>query len=286
MTHKKSIYSATGMVEAAFTLPFKVIGIGATRLVKGRVLTQKTGARFAKPRQYKKYLSARHKGLLIDGRNLRLSEEESFKNVAVIARTGAGKTSRFIIPNVLDKAKMNASMVINDPRGEVYAATSGAMKRAGYDIKVIAPHQAEISARFNPLAEARDDIELDAIAELLVRAGNPNNSDAFWNAGATRFASVFLKALRNVEKTEGRPVMTLTNLAYLLQNFGSDGAPLTNFMANATIDPDCPNDPTLWNEWKGVLTGNPEGVQSFVLNALTALRAMSNRNVAWLTSGV
>jgi type IV secretion system protein VirD4 len=39
----------------------------------------------------------------------------------------------------------------------------------------------------------------------------------------------------------------------------------------------------LWNEWKGLLTGNEEGVRSFVLNALTSLRALSNRRVAWLT---
>jgi type IV secretory pathway TraG/TraD family ATPase VirD4 len=34
-----------------------------------------------------------------------------------------------------------------------------------------------------------------------------------------------------------------------------------------------------------LLTGNPEGVQSFVLNALTALRALTNPKVGWLTSG-
>ncbi len=274
----------TDTVKTAFSLPFKAIGYGTYRLFKDWALTEKSGARLAKPKQHKDFIGKRHEGLLLDGYDLHLSEDESAKNVAVIARTGAGKTSRFIIPNVLDKAKAKASLIINDPRGEVFAATSAAMQRAGYRIVVIDPTRPDLSARFNPLAEARDDIELEQIAEILVRAGNPNDKDAFWNAGATRLVSVLLKALRNAERSSGRPVRTLANLAFLLQNFGADGGPINAWMADASIDPDDPGDPTLWNEWKGVLTGNLEGVQSFVLNALTALRALSNRNLIWLTS--
>jgi type IV secretory pathway TraG/TraD family ATPase VirD4 len=55
-------------------------------------------------------------------------------------------------------------------------------------------------------------------------------------------------------------------------------------MARYSINPDDPEDPRLWNEWKGVLTGNEEGVQSFVLNAITALKALSNHKIAKLTS--
>ena len=274
----------TDTVKAAFTLPFKAISVGSTRLFKEWALTEKSGAKLAKPKQHRDFMGKHHKGALLDGHSLRLSEDETSKNIVVMARTGAGKTSRNIIPNVLDKRKAAASLIINDPRGEVFAATSAAMQRAGYRVIVINPADAEISARFNPFAEARDDIELEQIAEIIVRAGNPQDQDAFWNSGAIRLVSVLLKALRNVERSTGQPVLTLANLTFLLQNFGADGGPINDWMANSSIDPHDPHDPTLWNEWKGALTGNPEGVQSFVLNALTALRALSNRNLAWLTS--
>ena len=55
-------------------------------------------------------------------------------------------------------------------------------------------------------------------------------------------------------------------------------------MIRNTAFPDNPNDGTLWNEWQGLLTGNEEGIQSFVMSAITALRALSNQNVARLTA--
>ena len=271
-------------ITGAFALPFKGLALGAGLVIKGRLLTQQTGAKFAKRRDYRDWMSASHHGVLIDGESLRLSEPESFQNVCLIARVGAGKTSRYIIPNVLDKAAHHCSIVVNDPKGEVFDATSAAMQKAGFKIVRIDPERPETSSRFNPLTEVRDDIELEQVAEILVRAGNPDDKDGFWNKGATRFVALFLKCLRNTAAAEGREVFTLANLNYLLQNFGSLGKPLDAFMARATIDPLNPSDRRLWTEWKGLLTGNPEGVQSFVLNALTALRALSNRKVAWLTA--
>ena len=275
----------TDTIKAAFTLPFRAIGLGATLLVKGRLLNQQTGAKLAKPREYRTWLDKRHTGLLVDGQSLSLSETESFQNVCLVARVGAGKTSRYIIPNVLNRADKPCSLVVNDPKGEVFAATSAAMKRAGYKIVVIDPEHPERSSRFNPLAEVHDDIELEQIAEILVRCGNPDDKSSFWNKGATRFVSLFLKCLRNVARSQNPQLLSLTNLHLLLQSFGALGRPLDHFMAHATIDPANPHDKRLWHEWKGLLTGNPEGVQSFVLTALTALTQMSNRKLAWLTAG-
>lgn len=270
-------------VKAAFALPFRALGAGASFLVRGRLFNQTSGAQFSKRRDHRGWLKAGHTGLLIDGHALAMSEIESFQNLCLIARVGAGKTSRFIIPNVLNRADKPCSMVINDPKGEVFAATSKAMQDAGYKIVVIDPEHPERSSRFNPLLEMRDDVELEQIAEILIRCGNPTDKDGFWNKGATRFVSLFLKCLRNVAQAQGPAYLTLANVNYLFQNFGSLGRSLDHFMASATINPRNPADKRLWHEWKGLLTGNPEGVQSFVLNGLTAMQALSNPNIAWLT---
>ena len=103
------------------------------------MLKEHSGAQFAGRREYKQFLNPANEGLLLDGDNLRLSERESFQNVCVIARVGAGKTSQYIIPNVLDKAERNCSLVINDPKGEVYEQTSQYMKDKGFEILVIDP---------------------------------------------------------------------------------------------------------------------------------------------------
>ena len=269
--------------KSLVTFPFRALFKTGEFLVKKQMLKEHSGAQFASRKEYKQFLNPANEGLLLDGDNLRLSERESFQNVCVIARVGAGKTSQYIIPNVLDKAERNCSMVINDPKGEVYEQTSQYMKDKGFEILVIDPENLDHSSRFNPLWEAKSGIELEQIAQILINAGNPGSRDPFWNNGAIRFTSLFLKCLVNAAD-ENPAYFSLHNLYYLLQNFGEDGAALDEFMIRNTAFPDNPNDGTLWNEWQGLLTGNEEGIQSFVMSAITALRALSNQNVARLTA--
>ncbi len=265
--------------------PFKLGYIGLKYLLMGRVVNSTTGADFAKKSEYSTYLHSRNRGLLLDGDNLKLSERDSFQNVAVIARIGAGKTSRYIIPNVLEKARSQCSIVVNDPKGEVFEHTSAVMKQHGYKVIIIDPENIDRSSYFNPLAEAKQSIELEQIAEILVRCGIPSSGgkNDFWLQGAIRFVSLFIKCLKNAGEADPA-YFNLHNLYYLFQNFGEDGKALDKFMSRYTIDPDNPTDASLWNEYKGVMTGNREGVQSFVLNAITSLRALSNQNIAKITA--
>ena len=275
-----------------FFLPFRALGLFVAFLLKKQILSRTEGARLAGKRDYSDRLNARNTGLLLDGDSLKLSEKESFQNVCVIARVGAGKTSRYIIPNVIERgnSKIPCSVVVNDPKGEVYEATSGYMKSHGFRVIVIDPEHPDRSHTFNPLTEARDDIELDQIAEILIKAGKGggnsqggSSSGDFWASGAVRFVSVFLGCLRNAGR-DNPAFNTLANLYYLFQNFGEDGSKLDGFMARYSVNPDDPKDTRLWNEWQGVLTGNKEGVQSFVLNGITALSAMRQANIAKITN--
>ena len=266
-----------------FNWIYKGAKTGLVYLVKGAVLHNKTGADFAKPSEYSEYLSPNNKGLLVDGQSLKLSEKMSFQNVCVMASVGAGKTTRYIIPNVLERAKSKCSIVVHDPKGEVYESTSKHMADRGYKIILIDPENIERSSCFNPLLEARNDIELEQVADILIEAGNPSKGDPYWNNGAKRFLSVFLKCLKNASLKDER-LMNLSNLYILAQNFGEKGEGLRDWMKIYTENPNEPNDLRLWNEWKGLLVGNKEGIQSFILGVITALRAMSNENVAKLTA--
>jgi len=252
-------------------------------LIFGKILKRQGGARLLTSSETTTLLSSRNKGLLIDGLEGRLSERESFQNVCVVARVGAGKTSRYIIPNVLDKAKRHCSLVVNDPKGEVFAETSGFMQSKGFKVIAINPEDLANSSTFNPLLEAKTDIEIEQIAEILVKAGAGNSKEEFWNHGATRMVSVLLKLLQRAGYTDPS-YYTLGNLYHLLQNFGTDGSPLDDFVIKWAYDPQNPNDASLWEEWKGAVTGNSNAIQSFALTALTALKAFTNQELVKLTS--
>lgn len=252
-------------------------------LIFGKFLKREGGARLLTSSETSSLLAPRNTGLLIDGQEGRLSERESFQNVAVIARVGAGKTSRYIIPAVLDRAKRNCSIVVNDPKGEVFAETSGYLQSRGFKVIAINPEDLAGSSRFNPLLEARTDIEIEQVAEILVKAGAGNSKDEFWNHGATRLVSVLLKLLQRAGHVDPS-YYTLGNLYHLLQNFGQDGSPLDDFVIKWAYDPIDPDDASLWEEWKGAVTGNQNAVQSFALTALTALKAFTNKNLVELTA--
>ena len=252
-------------------------------LVFGKFLTREGGARLLTSSETSSLLAPRNTGLLIDGQEGRLSERESFQNVAVVARVGAGKTSRYIIPAVLDRAKRNCSIVVNDPKGEVFAETSGYLQSRGFKVIAINPEDLGGSSRFNPLLEAKDDIEIEQVAEILIKAGAGNSKDEFWNHGATRMVSVLLKLLQRAGYSDPS-YYTLGNLYHLLQNFGQDGSPLDDFVIKWAYNPTDPDDASLWEEWKGAVTGNPNAVQSFALTALTALKAFTNKNLIELTA--
>ena len=158
------------------------------------------------------------------------------------------------------------------------------MHSHGYKEIVINPENLAESAAFNPLLEARSDIELEQVAEILVKAGSGANAkDVFWDAGATRLVAILLKLLQRAGQQDAA-YFTLGTLYGLLQAFGSDGAPLDDFVIKWAYDPLNPTDQTLWEEWKGAITGNQTAVQGFALTALTALRAFTNQSLVKLTA--
>ena len=262
----------------------RILKQSAHAFVHGQFLKSHSGARLQNARQISAWLNSSNTGLLIDGDQGRLSERVSFQNVCVTASVGTGKTTRYIVPNVLDKAKQNCSLVVNDPKGEVFEITSGYMQSRGFEVVVINPEDISRSSTFNPLAEARSDIEIEQIAEILIKAGTGGQAkDPIWDNGAVRLVSILLKLLQRAGYADPT-YFTLGNLYYLLQNFGENGAPLDNFVIKWAYNPSDPNNSSLWDEWKGVITGNDKAVQSFVLTALTALRAFTNQNMVQLTA--
>ena len=60
-------------------------------------------------------------------------------HVGVIAATRLGKTTSYVIPTILSFArqKIKRSLIISDPKGEVYKYTAEELKKQGYEIKLL-----------------------------------------------------------------------------------------------------------------------------------------------------
>ena len=186
-------------------------------LVFGKTLIRKEGAEFAKSSEVGEYLSRHHQGLLLDGRDLRLSEAVSFQNVAVYGITGKGKSSAIARPAILDQAKRKSVLIVNDMSGDLHHDTSGAMQAAGYRVIVLNPNDLEHSNRLNPFPSLKDPAAIMRFSELFSKAGGESH-DSFWASGAERYIRFFLKCLATMPEEYNAP----HNLYHALSNFGSD----------------------------------------------------------------
>ena len=232
-------------------------------------IKKKEGASFMKSKDMKKILNERNKGLLIDGSKLRLSREESFTHNMVVAPTGAGKSTRYVIPNLLTLD--NCSFVVTDPSGELFQKTAGALQAKGYDIKVLAPADPEYSMRYNPLAGIRSYTDITELSQTLVRSsgGGEGDKDDFWYTGAADIISLLIRCLG----VAGKEYLNLGNVLYLLQNFGSDGRGLAKFIEKYA-------DEAALNQFKGFISGNERTVQSFISTAMNSLSLINNPELA------
>ena len=159
-----------------------------------------------------------HKGLLLNGLRDRLSLKNSFIHSLVVARTGGGKTSSFIIPNIL--IADNCSILTTDLSGELYEKTSGKMKEKGFNIVTINLIEPQKSSMFNPLASLETDQEILEVAEVLISSGNQNSKDPFWDNGAKTLLFIVITCLVNQKRKEGTSEFcNLPNVRFLLNNF-------------------------------------------------------------------
>jgi len=257
---------------------FKGLFIAGSYLARGHILRKEQGARYSTSKEERQLFNRSNTGVLIDGQNKRLSTKDSFEHLAVIAKPGAGKTTAYIIPNILDRARHNSSMIALDPSGELFEATAGYLKKQGYLIKTLNPGSPSESFRFNPFAglTARDVVEIEQICSSIVLSKyGGGEKDAVWNDGAISLIEIFAKCLAYSDPK----TLNLVNINYLLQMFGSDGQALDDWVADHSVNPEDIEDKTIINAWLGITKSNKNMLSSYTTIAKTALKQLNNRDI-------
>ena len=215
----------------------------------------------------------RHSGLLIDGNKKRLTDEASYMHCAVIAGTGKGKTTRFVIPNILT---LEHSIVALDPSGELWASCAGYLASQGFQTKLISVSgDVAGSLRFNPLTRASTPGDLRQIAEILLSTAysDKRGENSFWNDGGKSLLFTLLRALQTVEPQ----YRNLPNLKQLVDSFGFDGSPLNAFIARHA-------DESTMAEFKAFIAQPEKIMQGMLATARVALEPFSDPEICRLMS--
>ena len=131
----------------------------------------------------------------------------------VIGATGSGKTQTVILPTVHSLAKAKESMIITDPKGEIYEKTSNMLRARGYQILLLNFRDPQNGNSWNPMSlpyqmykSGNQDkaIELlDDLALNILYDESNKNADPFWEkTSADYFSGVALGLFEDAKEDE------------------------------------------------------------------------------------
>ncbi len=156
-------------------------------------------ARIAKKSEMREVINKKHKGLLIDGEKGRLTIDQSNSHLMVIAPTGQGKTTRYILPNLLSTtSESEQSFVVTDVKGEIFKIAHKHLQECGYECRVI-HFGGDTSHHYNPLKRAKTDEDIAMIGETIVSIGVKGSAEnaQFWNNSASGLIIGLIQVLKN-----------------------------------------------------------------------------------------
>lgn len=98
----------------------------------------------------------------------------------IIGATGSGKTTTFINPmiQILAQSAAGSSMIVTDPKGELFQMHSKVLQERGYKVMVLDLRDPYSSFRWNPLSDIYDRYQLYANTgnDIFKRNDNPQES--------------------------------------------------------------------------------------------------------------
>lgn len=148
--------------------------------------------------------------LVNDGKHLWVDNGE-YHNL-VIGSTGSGKSQTIVEPMVELLIKKGESMIITDPKGELFKAASDYMRQRGYNVVILNFREPQNGNAWNPLTlpyQYYKDGNFDKATELLDDVAlnilyDPNNKsgDPFWEKSAADYFSGLALGLFEDAKAE------------------------------------------------------------------------------------
>ncbi len=131
----------------------------------------------------------------------------------IIGSTGSGKTEMMVQPMVKALAKKGESMIITDPKGEIYERNAEELKEKGYNIVLLNFREPQKGNSWNPLGlpyslykEGNQDKAnelLDDLAMNILYDEKSQNADPFWEkTSADYFCGLALALFEDAKEEE------------------------------------------------------------------------------------
>ena len=157
--------------------------------------------------------------LINNGKEMWVDDGEN--HTLVIGATGSGKTTAVVNPLVQSLAKKGESMILTDPKGELFRDHSEMLRSKGYEVIVLNFRNPNYGSAWNPLAlpfQLHESGNTDKATELLDDVGlnilyDPNNkAEPFWEkSAADYFSGLALGLFEDAEESQ----VHLNSISYM-----------------------------------------------------------------------
>lgn len=167
--------------------------------------------------------------------------ETNDRHTLIIGATQSGKSRRLIFPTIWELGKAGESMVVTDPKGELYERSRDYLMSKGYNVTLLDfrnPRRGNYWNPLDPVIKAADLREISLaserawdIAHMIVHQ-KPHIGDPLWpNGTESVIASLVLLAGLEAPKEGYRHLGTAYAILYELGAGGEDGTiPLNEYM--------------------------------------------------------
>ena len=119
----------------------------------------------------------------IDGKAVCVPLETKLNaNVAVFGASGSMKTRAYCINRILQSVIRRESLIITDPKSELYEKTSEYLRSKGYEVKVFNLVSPESSDSWNCLCEIKgDELMAQLFCDVIIKNTGSERGDHFWD---------------------------------------------------------------------------------------------------------
>lgn len=145
------------------------------------------------------------------------NESKPNRNIMVVGGPGSYKTQSFVMTNVLYETEN--SIVITDPKAEVYEKTAAIKEAQGYEVHVINFMNMQASDRHNPLDYVRKETQATTVATKMVDSANKDGKrDVWYYSQRALLKALILYAIHELEPKH----RNMRGLLEFLQTFDTE----------------------------------------------------------------
>ena len=186
-----------------------------------------------------------HGGIVVINNGKKIWVDDGEAHNLVMGATGSGKTQIVVFPMIKVLAKAGESMILTDPKGELYEETSEMLRAYGYNVIVLNFRDPQKGNAWNPMGlpyklyqEGNTDKSVELLDDLALNIlyDEKNTGDPFWEkTAADYFTGLALGLFEDASEEQVN-----LNSMNLMSNLGEEryGGPNNNYIKEYFKDKD------------------------------------------------